>query len=70
MPASKHRRKGKPRARSNPTTKATKPTVPPLDEQLQDEHFRDGIRALLDEVENEEALKALQRSLIAAKRRG
>jgi hypothetical protein len=70
MPASKHRCKGRPRTQLNSKTEPTKPTVPPLDEQLQDEHFRDGIRALLNEVENEKALKALQRSLIAAKRRG
>ena len=70
MPASKHRRKGRPRTRLNSATEPTKPTAPPLDEQLEDEHFRDGIRALLNKVENEEALKALQRSLIAAKRRG
>ena len=69
MPASKHRRKGRPRTRLNSATEATKPAAPLLDEQLEDEHFRDGIRALLNEVENEEALKALQRSLIAAKRR-
>jgi len=70
MPASKHCRKGRPRTRLNSATEPTKPITPPLDEQLEDEHFRDRIRALLNEVKNEEALKALQRSLIAAKRRG
>jgi len=50
MPASKHRRKGRPRTRLNSATEATKPAAPLLDEQLEDEHFRDGIRALLNEV--------------------